>query len=215
MDLFKLSDEKLAALHESCASELRRRVKANGSDPLAIIKSNEMGKRALTVAMAGNHSILFVGPPNCGKSMLRAAAVYHCGPATYEARPCPCGHHGDPRVECTCTARQIEKHRRKIPVADITVEICPPPERELNAKTPGTTWKEMSGYIERKTAHASLELDDECRNLLKAACAELGIDAYGRERILAVARTIANLDQSKDVAPAHLCEAINYRSFRR
>ena len=77
MNLLTLTDSKLAALHRQAINEIARRSKAatNGHDAASIIRGNEMAKRALVVAAAGNHSILFVGPPNCGKTMLRAVAL--------------------------------------------------------------------------------------------------------------------------------------------
>ena len=73
----------------------------------------------------------------------------------------------------------------------------------------------MKQQIEAKTAYESLELDEDSRNLLKAATAELALDVDARNRILAVARTIANLDRNERIEARHLCEAINYRMFRR
>jgi magnesium chelatase family protein len=172
-----------------------------------------MAKRALVVAVAGGHSILFIGPPNCGKTMLRALALELELGSTFEARPCPCGHRSDPRVACNCTARQIERHVPKLPIADINVEVCPPALREM--KSPGTTLAEMRQQIAGKSAYESLELDEDSRNLLKAATAELALDADARSRILAVARTIANLDRGERIEARHLCEAINYRMLNR
>ena len=88
-----------------------------------------------------------------------------------------------------------------------------PAEREM--RSPGTTLAEMRQQIEAKTGYESLELGEDSRNLLKAATAELGLDADARNRILAVARTIANLDRSERIESRHLCEAINYRMLGR
>ena len=83
------------------------------------------------------------------------------------------------------------------------------------SNTPGTTLAEMKHQIEAKTSHESLELGDDSRNLLRAAVAEYALDADVRNRILVVARTIANLDRSERIEARHLCEAINYRTFVR
>lgn len=214
MDILKKSDADLAKLYNACCVELRRRASAAKCDDLGIIRGNEMAKRALTVAIAGNHSILFVGPPNSGKSMLRAAAIHHIGPVTFEGRPCPCGFFGSPRVSCECSDSRITRHRAKLPVADLTVEVVPPTERDLQGR-PGTSSAELSRILDAYRTFPSRELGEDCRNILKAACAELNIDADVRERIVAVARTIANLDHSETIQPAHLTEAINYRAFRR
>ena len=82
-------------------------------------------------------------------------------------------------------------------------------------RSPGTTLADMRRQIEAKTDHQSLELGDNSRNLLKAAVVELTIDADTRNRILAVARTIANLDRNERIEARHVCEAINYRMLGR
>ncbi len=212
MNLLSASDAKLAELHNAVVTEIRRRVNASLCDDLSIIRGNEMGKRALLVALAGNHSIVFIGPHNCGKTMFRAAAVQY-GIVTFESLPCPCGNFGGLGI-CNCTDRMIGNYRRKIPVADITVEIVPPAQRDLTGR-PGTSSADISKALEELPSYPSLELDENCRNLLKCACAELGIDPAGRERIIAVARTIANLARHQTIQSADMCEAINYRMFRR
>ena len=216
MNLLTLNDNNLATLHRQAAAEIARRSKAatNGHDAASIICGNEMAKRALLVAAAGKHSVLFVGPPNCGKTMLRAVALELGLGNTFEARPCPCGYRSDPRRACECRGSQIERHVRKLPVVDITIEVVQPPQRELIGR-PGTTVAKMKAQIARMSSHTDLTLDQDSANLLKCACAEYGIDPDSRNRIIAIARTIANLDWNERIGPAHTCEAINYRAFRR
>jgi len=216
MNLLTLTDCKLAALHRQAANEIARRAKAavNGHDAATIIRGNEMAKRALLVAAAGNHSILFVGPPNCGKTMLRAVALDLGLGNTFEARPCPCGYHGSPHRACDCSCAKIERCRAAWPVADITIEVVQPPQREFNGR-PGTGVAEMKAQINAKTGFDSLDLADDSTRLLRAAASEYALDADARNRIVAVARTIANLDRSERIDARHLCEAINYRAFRR
>ena len=215
MNLLTLNDNKLATIHHQAAAEIARRAKAatSGHDPASIICGNECAKRALLVAAAGNHSILFIGPPNCGKTMLRALALEIGLGNTFEARPCPCGNHGSPRHACNCSSAKIERCRAKWPVADITIEVVQPPQRELNGRH-GTTLAEMKSQIARMSSHTDLTLDEHSANLLKCACNEYGIDPDARNRIIVIARTVANLDWSERIGPAHTCEAINYRAFR-
>ncbi len=215
MNLLTLTDTRLAVLHRQTAQEIARRAKvaANGHDAASLIHGNEMAKRALVVAAAGKHSILFLGPPNCGKTLLRAVALDLGLGCTFEARPCPCGYRNDPRRACECSCRQIERHLHKLPVADISIEVVIPPEREM--RTPGTTSAEMRRQIEAKSDYQSLDLDEDSRNLLKATVAELALDPDVRNRFIAVARTIANLDRSERIEARHLCEAINYRMLER
>jgi predicted ATPase with chaperone activity len=216
MNLLTLPDNKLATLHRQAAAEIARRAKAttNGHDAATIICGNECAKRAVLVAAAGSHSILFIGPPNCGKTMLRAVALELGLGNTFEARPCPCGYHGSPIRACNCSNSKIDKSLAAWPVADITVEVVQPPQRELNGR-PGTGVAEMKTQIAYMSSHTDLTLDEHSANPLKCACVELGIDPDARTRIIAIARTIANLDNSERIGPSHTCEAINYRAFRR
>lgn len=215
MNLLKINDTQLADLKQSLANETRRRTQmaVNGHDAATVIWGNELAKRALQIAAAGNHSILFVGPSNCGKTMLRAMALELGLDETYESRCCPCGNHSDPRSECTCTSKQIERTVAKYPLADITVELCRPLEREINSR--GTSLADIRGYVSTMSKFTDESLEGHSVNLLRASINELGLDLVTVARIQAVARTIANLDHSEQIKPIHICEAINYRSFRR
>jgi predicted ATPase with chaperone activity len=215
MNLLRLSDEDLARLRTRVAEEIGRRTRAsvNGHDAAAIIYGNEAAKRAILVAAEGKHSLLLVGPPNCGKTMLRALAVELGLDDTFEVRPCPCGYRSVRTADCRCTARQIERHVSRFPVTDITVEVVPPHERDR--KYPGTTLVATQKQIDGATDYTGTTLDEDCGRLLNSARTEYGLDEATRNRVLQVARTIANLDRCEGIGLSHLCEAINYRRFRR
>jgi len=156
--------------------------------------------------------------------------------------PCPCGYRNDPRRECHCTIPQIERYMAKIsgPLLDridLHLEVPAVPFRELSAASPGTTSEQMRAQVisararqrERFTgtktrlnahmAHRQIRthcvLDAAGMNLLKASMTELGLSARAHDKILRVARTIADLDASASITTAHLSEAINYRMLDR
>ncbi len=156
--------------------------------------------------------------------------------------PCPCGYRNDTRRPCHCTVPQIERYMSKIsgPLLDridIHIEVPAVPFRELSGNTPGTTSEQMREQVasarsiqaarfrgSRTRYNADMthrqtrqhcRLDDEGHNLLKASMAEMGLSARAHDKILRVARTIADLDASDDIRPMHLNEAINYRMLDR
>jgi magnesium chelatase family protein len=156
--------------------------------------------------------------------------------------PCPCGYRNDPRRECHCTTPQIERYMAKIsgPLLDridIHIEVPAVPFRELSAATPGTTSVQMreqvsaartaqqqrfagtrtrhNGQMSHRQIRAHCQLGEEGQNLLRATMTELGLSARAHDKILRVARTIADLDSSEHIGPMHLNEAINYRMLDR
>jgi magnesium chelatase family protein len=156
--------------------------------------------------------------------------------------PCPCGYRNDPRRDCHCTVPQIERYMAKIsgPLLDridIHIEVPAVPFRELSGTTAGTSSQQMreavvgarkiqrkrfAGSTTRQNAHmshkqirAQCELDDAGSNLLKGTMTEMGLSARAHDKILRVARTIADLDTSDRILPHHVSEAINYRMLDR
>lgn len=157
--------------------------------------------------------------------------------------PCPCGYRGDPRRSCNCSPIQIEKYVGKIsgPLLDridIHLEVAPVPFRELSDKnSSGTTSAQMREQVvaareaqknrfksERTTLNGRMtprairkhcKLDSAAESLLKTAMEEMGLSARAHDKILRVARTIADLDKSDPITSNHLNEAINYRTLDR
>jgi magnesium chelatase family protein len=156
--------------------------------------------------------------------------------------PCPCGFRTDPRRDCHCNTMQIEKYMGKIsgPLLDridIHIEVPAVPFKELASQLSGTSSAEMrqqviharqrqqsrfSGTSSRSNAHMAprqirqyCRLNDECLALLKSSVHELGLSARAHDKILRVARTIADLDSADDIQFPHLSEAINFRILDR
>lgn len=156
--------------------------------------------------------------------------------------PCPCGFRTDPRRNCNCTQVQIERYMARIsgPLLDridIHIEVPAVPFQELSAGTPGTSSEQMRAdvlaarerQLERfKTASVKTNalmssrqlreycvLDNLSRNALRDSVQELGLSARAHDKILRVARTIADLDNSEAIELVHLNEAINYRMLDR
>ncbi|MGD0518981.1 MAG: YifB family Mg chelatase-like AAA ATPase, partial [Thermoguttaceae bacterium] len=156
--------------------------------------------------------------------------------------PCPCGYRGDSRRSCHCTPPAIERYMSKIsgPLLDridIHIEVPSVAFKDLSGGTPGTSSATIraqvivarqmqstrfNGSAIRYNADMShrqtrqfCKLDDESLDLLKSSMNELGLSARAHDKILRVARTIADLDQSDNIKPMHLNEAINYRMLDR
>jgi magnesium chelatase family protein len=156
--------------------------------------------------------------------------------------PCPCGYRNDPRRDCHCTTPQIERYMSKIsgPLLDridIHIEVPAVSYRELASDHAGTQSVEMreqvvaarriqqarfdgtkTRYNAQMTHRQNREfcrLDEEGKNLLKASVGELGLSARAHDKVLRVARTIADLEASQSIGPSHVSEAINYRMLDR
>ncbi len=157
--------------------------------------------------------------------------------------PCPCGYFGDPRRECRCTRRQVEQYRQRIsgPLLDridLHVEVPLIDYRTLSSARAGessTTIRERvltararqtarlgqdNGAITNATMNSRqlrkhVALDFEGEAYLEHAMQEMNFSARAHDRILKVARTLADLDDSDQVLGHHVLEAVQYRSLDR
>jgi magnesium chelatase family protein len=156
--------------------------------------------------------------------------------------PCPCGYRTDPRRTCNCTAPQIERYMGRIsgPLLDridIHIEVPAVSFNELSAGPPGRSSAEMRAEVDvaramqderfaksttRSNAKmSSREIREHCklgsiqRERMRAAVTDMGLSARAHDKILRVARTIADLESSESIEPHHIEEAINYRMLDR
>jgi magnesium chelatase family protein len=155
--------------------------------------------------------------------------------------PCPCGYLTDAKRECHCTPRQVQAYMGKIsgPLLDridIHLDVPAVPYRELRGKLDGTPSASMreqalkardaqaARFGNRRQTNARMShrqvkkfctLDDGGEMLLKQAMQEMGLSARAHDKILRVARTIADLDAAPDITVSHLSEAVQYRRLDR
>jgi magnesium chelatase family protein len=157
--------------------------------------------------------------------------------------PCPCGFLNHPEKDCTCGYGVVDRYLQRIsgPLLDridLHIEVVPVPFRELNTQQMAENSRSIRErvmnarriqslrYIDEPGLHCNAmmsskhlrrycRIDDAGQQLMKAAMERLDLSARAYDRILKVARTIADLDESVDIRNEHLAEAINYRSMDR
>ncbi len=156
--------------------------------------------------------------------------------------PCPCGNFGDPVKECSCTPQQIQRYSGKIsgPLLDridIHCEVPTVKYQELSSNRKGedsedvrkrviqarkiqeNRFKDSKSFKNADMSSSEIrdfcKLDDPSKELLKMAMTKLGLSARAYDRILKVARTIADLAGAEQIKSEHISEAIQYRSLDR
>jgi len=157
--------------------------------------------------------------------------------------PCPCGYHGDPNNECSCTAQEIQKYMARVsgPLLDridIQIEVPSVKFKELASDEAGERSADIrqrvvaarhiqeerfqdrrdifcNARMESKETRTYCRIGPEGRELLQMAITRLGFSARAYDRILKVSRTIADLQGSSTILPEFVSEAIQYRSLDR
>ena len=155
--------------------------------------------------------------------------------------PCKCGWYGDPSGRCTCSQASVDQYLGRIsgPMLDridLIVEVPAVHFEELSRRTTAEPSCEIKKRVEAARAiqrerfgadsarcnaqmepadlRASCALDEACTSLMKTAFERLGMTARSYDRVLKVARTIADLAGSESIRPEHIAEAVQYRSFQ-
>ncbi len=157
--------------------------------------------------------------------------------------PCPCGYYNHPTKDCVCSSGAVFKYINKIsgPLfdrIDLHIEVTPVSFEEMSDTSPAESsseirarvikarqiqnerFKQLDGIHTNAMMNSSMikefcHLDEQCGALLGKAMNKLNLSARAYDRIIKVARTIADLDESTEIMPQHIAEAINYRSLDR
>ena len=157
--------------------------------------------------------------------------------------PCPCGYFGDPSKVCSCSPGQVRRYRSRIsgPLMDridIQVEVQPVEFDAMSSTTDGESSASIRArvvkardiqsrrFADNPEVHCNAQMtsamhrkycaiDSDGLTHLKEAMTQLNMSARAYDRILKVARTIADLDGSENIKPEHLAEAISYRNLDR
>jgi magnesium chelatase family protein len=157
--------------------------------------------------------------------------------------PCPCGYFGDPKRECRCSPNAIQRYRNKVsgPLLDridLHVEVPAIKIKEMMGEGAGEPSEKIRARVEAarqiqrkrfqgrkkiacnarmgaKELKSFCKLDESSQELLKMAISSLNLSARAYDRILRVARTIADLEHSEPIHSHHIQEAIQYRTLDR
>jgi magnesium chelatase family protein len=157
--------------------------------------------------------------------------------------PCPCGYFGDLKRECRCSAVQVQRYRQRIsgPLLDridLHIDVPSVDYREIaseRAEEASTAIRDRIGQARERqqarfrkdnktTCNARMssrairqhcKLDNDSQDLIRNAMTSLSLSARAYDRILKVARTIADLAGTEVIGPEHVSEAIQYRTFDR
>jgi len=151
--------------------------------------------------------------------------------------PCPCGFFGDTTHECRCTGAIIQRYLSKVsgPLLDridLHIEVPSVAYKEMRGRNDGPSSADIrarvfearalqqrrgfyNAHIPSRDLRSICALDDAGERTLELAVRRMGLSARAHDRILKVARTVADLDHSEPVTAKHLAEAVQYRSLDR
>ncbi|MCI8477236.1 MAG: YifB family Mg chelatase-like AAA ATPase [Oscillospiraceae bacterium] len=152
--------------------------------------------------------------------------------------PCKCGWYGHPSGRCRCTEHEVERYQARLsgPLLDridLFVEVPALEYEELSSRSAGESsavikarvdaarsvqlarfghgGPDCNAHMGQQELRAFCALDTACNQVLRGAFARMGLTARSYDRILRLARTIADLDNSRDIQVPHLAEALQYR----
>ena len=174
-------------------------------------------------------------------SRVAAQITYPCKCILLAAmNPCPCGYFNDPVKKCTCTPHQAQRYRGRISGPfldriDIQLEVTPVEFQALHDNSPCETSAQIRERVIRarniqtqryqgthtfvNSAMTTADIKKYCtlsaqsQALLEKAFTRMGLSARGHNRILKIARTIADLDSSANIETHHITEALQYRTL--
>lgn len=155
--------------------------------------------------------------------------------------PCPCGFLGDSQKQCTCSEFQVQRYRSRLsgPLLDrIDLQIEVPrlsPEELLNMESEAEPSSEIRKRVVRARKIQALRykntkiftnselnsdlikqfcaVDETSKNMLKSAIIKFNLSGRSYDRILKLARTIADLDEAAEITQIHIAQALQYRTF--
>ena len=176
-------------------------------------------------------------------SRVQATVSYPCSFMLVCAmNPCPCGYYGHPKKECTCTSNAVEKYLARVsgPLldrVDIHIEVPPVDYEDINKNQKGEKSEEIRKRVDKARAiqnrrfagsntncNAKMTpaetrkycvLTPDAEELLKAAFETMSLSARAYDKILRIARTIADLADEENISAEHVAEAVQYRSLDR
>lgn len=189
---------------------------------LDAIPGQEHLRRAVSVALTGNHPITFLGSGGALADALAFGRISrHYGVTAYVTTPCICGNAGDPYLPCRCSPEVLVAWQRRPAfqaalAADMVVEAAHTSAEQRMAHRRGRRSEPDEQLIARATDARSRPrptdaLDGASQRLLAAAIRQLQLTTEQVARMLAVAQSAAQLAEQMAIQPAHLAEALQYR----